>query len=58
MVADRVAGGADTGDRAVSYEIIRLSADLRRFGVVPWLSSPSLALQRLTTRDPDQDKSR
>ena len=38
---------------AVSYEIIRLSADLRRFRVVRWLSRPSLALQALTTRDPD-----
>jgi len=38
---------------AVSYEIIRLSADFRRFRVVRWLSRPSLALQALTTRDPD-----
>jgi uncharacterized protein YqhQ len=38
---------------AVSYEIIRLSADLRRFRIVRWLSRPSLALQTLTTRDPD-----
>jgi uncharacterized protein YqhQ len=39
---------------AVSYEIIRLSADLRRFRVVRWVSRPSLALQALTTRDPDE----
>jgi len=39
---------------AVSYEIIRLSADFRRFRVVRWLSRPSLALQALTTRDPDE----
>ena len=38
---------------AVSYEIIRASADLRRYRVVRWLSRPSLALQMLTTRDPD-----
>jgi uncharacterized protein YqhQ len=38
---------------AVSYEIIRLSADYRRFRVVRWISRPSLALQALTTRDPD-----
>jgi len=38
---------------AVSYEIIRASADFRRFRVVRWLSRPSLALQALTTRDPD-----
>ena len=38
---------------AVSYEIIRFSADFRRFRVVRWLSRPSLALQALTTRDPD-----
>jgi len=41
---------------AVSYEIIRLSADFRRFRVVRWLSRPSLALQRLTTRDPDEEQ--
>jgi uncharacterized protein YqhQ len=41
---------------AVSYEIIRLSADLRRFRVVRWLSRPSLALQALTTRDPDDSQ--
>jgi len=38
---------------AVSYEIIRASADFRRFRVVRWLSRPSLALQAFTTRDPD-----
>jgi uncharacterized protein YqhQ len=41
---------------AVSYEIIRLSADSRRFRVVRWLSRPSLALQALTTRDPDDSQ--
>ena len=41
---------------AVSYEIIRLSADFRRFRVVRWLSRPSLALQALTTRDPDDSQ--
>ncbi len=41
---------------AVSYEIIRLSADFRRFRVVRWLSRPSLALQTLTTRDPDDSQ--
>jgi uncharacterized protein YqhQ len=38
---------------AASYEIIRLSAEYRRFRVVRWLSQPSLTLQSLTTRDPD-----
>lgn len=41
---------------ALSYEIIRLSADYRRFRVVRWLSRPSLALQALTTRDPDDSQ--
>jgi uncharacterized protein YqhQ len=41
---------------AVSYEIIRLSADFSRFRVVRWLSRPSLALQALTTRDPDDSQ--
>ncbi len=41
---------------AISYEIIRLSADYRRFRVVRWLSRPSLALQALTTRDPDDNQ--
>jgi uncharacterized protein YqhQ len=39
---------------AISYEIIRLSADLSRYRVVRWISRPSLALQSLTTRDPDE----
>lgn len=41
---------------ALSYEIIRLSADFRRFRIVRWLSRPSLALQALTTRDPDNSQ--
>ncbi|MGA2285413.1 MAG: DUF1385 domain-containing protein, partial [Dehalococcoidia bacterium] len=41
---------------AISYEIIRLSAAYRRFRVVRWLSRPSLALQALTTRDPDDSQ--
>lgn len=38
---------------AVSYEIIRFSAAFWRFRVVRWLFSPGIALQSLTTRDPD-----
>ncbi len=41
---------------ALSYEIIRLSATYGRFRVVRWLSRPSLALQALTTRDPDDSQ--
>jgi len=41
---------------AISYEIIRLSADLSRYRVVRWISGPSLALQSLTTRDPDDSQ--
>ena len=38
---------------AVSYEIIRFSAAFWRFRVVRWLFSPGIALQSLTTHDPD-----
>ena len=41
---------------ALSYEIIRLSASYQRFRFVRWLSRPSLALQALTTRDPDDSQ--
>ena len=41
---------------AVSYEIIRLSGAYGRFRVVRWVSRPSLALQALTTRDPDDSQ--
>jgi len=38
----------------IAYEIIRLSAKHRDKTVVAWLSKPNLALQRLTTREPDE----
>jgi uncharacterized protein YqhQ len=38
---------------AISYEIIRFSADFGRYRLVRWVFKPSLALQALTTRDPD-----
>ncbi len=38
---------------AVAYELMRLGAANYRFRVVRWLMSPSLALQGLTTRQPD-----
>ena len=38
---------------AVSYEIIRFSANFSRYRLVRWIFKPSLALQALTTRDPD-----
>jgi uncharacterized protein YqhQ len=38
---------------AISYEIIRFAAAFWRFRVVRWLFRPSIALQSLTTRDPD-----
>jgi uncharacterized protein YqhQ len=37
----------------ISYEIIRLTARYRRNRVVGLLIAPGLALQRLTTREPD-----
>jgi uncharacterized protein YqhQ len=38
---------------AISYELLRLGAAYYRFRVVRWLVAPSLALQGLTTREPD-----
>jgi uncharacterized protein YqhQ len=38
---------------AVAYELMRLGATYYRFRVVRWLVAPSLALQGLTTREPD-----
>ncbi len=41
---------------AISYEIIRFGAEFSRYRPVRWLFKPSLALQGLTTRDPDDDQ--
>lgn len=38
---------------AIAYELMRLGATYYRFRVVRWLMAPSLALQGLTTREPD-----
>lgn len=38
---------------AIGYELMRLGAGNYRFRVVRWLMAPSLALQGLTTREPD-----
>lgn len=38
---------------AIAYELMRLGATYYRFRVVRWLLTPSLALQGLTTREPD-----
>lgn len=38
---------------AVAYELMRLGAANYRYRVVRWLMAPSLALQGLTTREPD-----
>jgi uncharacterized protein YqhQ len=38
---------------AVAYEYIRLTAAFYGHRLVRWLAAPSLALQRLTTREPD-----
>jgi uncharacterized protein YqhQ len=38
---------------AIAYELMRLGAANYRFHVVRWLMAPSLALQGLTTRQPD-----
>ncbi len=38
---------------AIAYELMRLGATYYRFRVVRWLLVPSLALQNLTTRPPD-----
>ncbi|HET8853491.1 MAG TPA: DUF1385 domain-containing protein, partial [Ktedonobacteraceae bacterium] len=37
----------------IAYELMRLGADNYRFRVVRWLLAPGLALQGLTTREPD-----
>ncbi len=41
---------------AISYELLRLGAAYYRFRVVRWLVAPSLALQGLTTREPDDSQ--
>jgi uncharacterized protein YqhQ len=41
---------------AISYELLRLGAAYYRFRLVRWLMAPSLALQGLTTRDPDDSQ--
>ena len=38
---------------AIAYELMRLGAANYRYRVVRWLMAPSLALQGLTTREPD-----
>ncbi|HEU5368745.1 MAG TPA: DUF1385 domain-containing protein, partial [Ktedonobacterales bacterium] len=38
---------------AIAYELMRLGATYYRFRLVHWLMAPSLALQGLTTREPD-----
>lgn len=38
---------------AIAYELMRLGATNYRYRVVRWLMAPSLALQGLTTREPD-----
>ncbi|MEO7000211.1 MAG: DUF1385 domain-containing protein, partial [Ktedonobacterales bacterium] len=38
---------------SIAYELLRLGAANYRFRVVRWLLTPSLALQGLTTREPD-----
>lgn len=40
---------------ALAYEYIRFSAQRQAWAVVRWLTRPNLALQRLTTREPDHD---
>jgi uncharacterized protein YqhQ len=37
----------------IAYEIMRLGAANYRFRIVRWLLAPGLALQGLTTREPD-----
>ncbi len=37
----------------IAYELMRLGAANYRFRIVRWLLAPGLALQRLTTREPD-----
>jgi uncharacterized protein YqhQ len=38
---------------SIAYELMRLGAANYRHRVVRWLMAPSLALQGLTTREPD-----
>lgn len=38
---------------SIAYELMRLGAAYYRYRVVRWLMAPSLALQGLTTREPD-----
>ncbi len=42
---------------AIAYELMRLGAANYRYRVVRWLMAPSLALQGLTTREPDDGES-
>ena len=37
----------------IAYELMRLGAANYRFRIVRWLLAPGLALQGLTTREPD-----
>jgi uncharacterized protein YqhQ len=37
----------------IAYELMRLGAANYRFRVVRWLLAPGLALQGMTTREPD-----
>ncbi len=39
----------------IGYEFIRFSARNQGNPIVRWLTKPNLALQRLTTREPDLD---
>jgi uncharacterized protein YqhQ len=41
---------------ALAYELMRLGAANYRYTVVRWLMAPSLALQGLTTREPDDQQ--
>jgi uncharacterized protein YqhQ len=38
----------------IAYEYLRFTADNLDHPVIAWLIKPNLALQRLTTREPDQ----
>ena len=37
----------------ISYEVLRFTARHREKALIRWLIAPNLALQRLTTREPD-----
>jgi uncharacterized protein YqhQ len=39
----------------ISYEVLRFTARHREKALVRWLIAPNLALQRLTTREPDDE---